>query len=101
MTTWEDRDKQTGGGQQPRHVGCMIDYLNALLLAEGHAACQATAWHAPQPDLPERCKLARRIYLFPGFLEREKAGHIVELAQRRLRPSGLAFKKGDTEANNR
>ena len=49
----------------------------------------------------ERCKLACRIYLFPGFLDREEAGHIVELAQRRLRPSGLAYKKGDTEANNR
>ena len=37
-----------------------------------------------------------RAYLFPKFISREMANHVIELASQRLTPSGLALKKGDT-----
>ena len=42
-----------------------------------------------------------RTYLFPRFLDPEKAEHFVQLAKARLAPSSLAFKKGDTADNTR
>ena len=37
-----------------------------------------------------------RTYVFPRFLNPERAEHFVKLAKARLAPSSLAFKKGDT-----
>lgn len=37
-----------------------------------------------------------RTYVFPRFLNTERAEHFVKLAKARLAPSSLAFKKGDT-----
>lgn len=37
-----------------------------------------------------------RAYVFPRFMDEEKCNHVVELAEKRLSPSGLALKKGDT-----
>lgn len=46
-------------------------------------------------------RLLCRTYLFPRFLDPEKAEHFVKLAKARLRPSELAFKQGDTADNTR
>jgi len=40
-----------------------------------------------------------RAYLFPNFIDPVKCDHIVDLATRRLEPSSLALKKGETEEN--
>jgi len=40
--------------------------------------------------------LVCRTYLFPRFLNPERAEHFVKLAKARLAPSSLAFNKGDT-----
>lgn len=37
-----------------------------------------------------------RSFLFPNFMSKDKADHIIALAEKRLHPSGLALKKGDT-----
>lgn len=37
-----------------------------------------------------------RAYLLPRFIDAQRAQHIVALAERRLRPSGLALKQGET-----
>jgi len=37
-----------------------------------------------------------RAYLFPKFMDAEKCKHVIEIASKRLSPSGLALKKGDT-----
>lgn len=47
------------------------------------------------------CAVMYRTYLFPRFLDPEKAEHFVQLAKARLAPSSLAFKKGDTADNTR
>ena len=39
-----------------------------------------------------------RMYLFPRFLDPERAEHVVQLARSRLAPSALALRKGDKEA---
>ena len=38
---------------------------------------------------------ARRAYLFPGFMDAERADHVIKMAKARLAPSGLALRKGD------
>ena len=38
-----------------------------------------------------------RAYLLPNLIDERRAAHIVALAQRRLRPSTLALKRGETE----
>lgn len=38
-----------------------------------------------------------RMYLFPKFLDPERAQHVVKFAKARLAPSALALRKGDTE----
>lgn len=43
----------------------------------------------------------RRTYLFPHFMDDERADHIVKIAEKRLAPSGLAFRKGDSAENSR
>ena len=40
-----------------------------------------------------------RAYLFPKFMDADKCKHVIEIASRRLYPSGLALKKGDTMAS--
>lgn len=40
-----------------------------------------------------------RAYLFPKFMDADKCKHVIEVASRRLYPSGLALKKGDTMAS--
>ncbi|GAB4815585.1 hypothetical protein N2152v2_002631 [Parachlorella kessleri] len=42
-----------------------------------------------------------RAYLLPDFLPPDKTRHMIEMAERQLHPSGLAFKKGDTAENTR
>lgn len=42
-----------------------------------------------------------RAYLMPRFLSKEKCDHVIEMANARLAPSGLAFKAGDTQDNTR
>lgn len=42
-----------------------------------------------------------RAYLFPSFVPPDKVEHIRRLAEARLAPSMLAFKKGDTEENTK
>lgn len=37
------------------------------------------------------------MYLFPKFLDPERAQHVVKFAKARLAPSALALRKGDTE----
>ena len=39
-----------------------------------------------------------RMYLFPRFLDPERAEHVVQMARSRLAPSALALRKGDKEA---
>ena len=36
-----------------------------------------------------------RAYLFPGFMDAERADHVIKMAKARLAPSGLALRKGD------
>lgn len=47
-----------------------------------------------------RLKLSiwRRMYLFPRFLDPERAEHVVQMARSRLAPSALALRKGDKES---
>lgn len=40
-----------------------------------------------------------RAYLFPKFMDVEKCKHVISLAEKRLTPSGLALKRGDTSTN--
>lgn len=40
----------------------------------------------------------RAVY-FPGFLDKQRCEHIIRLASRHLAPSGLALRKGESEAN--
>lgn len=40
-----------------------------------------------------------RAYLYPRFIDAERAQHIIDLAKNRLGPSGLALKKGHTADN--
>lgn len=42
-----------------------------------------------------------RAYLYPSFMDPARAQHIVEIAKKRLAPSGLAFKAGDNADNTR
>lgn len=42
-----------------------------------------------------------RAYLFPKFIDESMCKHVIELAESRLRPSGLALKKGDTLSSTR
>ena len=42
-----------------------------------------------------------RAYLFPKFINRDMCKHVIDLAESRLVPSGLALKKGDTVASTR
>ncbi len=37
----------------------------------------------------------------PGFIDDERAEHIVKIADARLAPSGLALRRGDTMASQR
>ena len=39
-----------------------------------------------------------RMYLFPRFLDPERAEHVVQMAKSRLAPSALALRKGDKES---
>lgn len=39
--------------------------------------------------------------LSPGFMDDERAEHIVKIADARLAPSGLALRKGDTMDSQR
>ena len=41
------------------------------------------------------------MYLFPRFMDPERAEHLVELARSRLAPSALALRKGDQESEKR
>ena len=45
--------------------------------------------------------LWRRTYLFPRFMDDDRANHIVRIAEKRLAPSGLAYRRGDSEKNSR
>lgn len=40
-------------------------------------------------------RVARRSYLYAGFIDAERADHVVKMAKARLAPSGLALRKGD------
>ena len=42
-----------------------------------------------------------RAYLFPKFIDESMCKHVIRLAESRLRPSGLALKKGDTLSSTR
>lgn len=42
-----------------------------------------------------------RAYLMPRFLSQKQCDHVIAMAERRLAPSGLAFKAGDTAENTR
>lgn len=42
-----------------------------------------------------------RAYIFPKFMDKARCDHVIKLAERRLAPSGLALKKGDTLASTR
>eukprot|EP00884_Botryococcus_braunii_P006138 jgi/Botrbrau1/15525/Bobra.0123s0001.1 len=42
-----------------------------------------------------------RIYLFPNFLDKERADHIVYLANQRLAPSSLALRRGEDAKSSR
>lgn len=37
-----------------------------------------------------------RAVLYPNFMDKAKCDHVIALAEKRLAPSGLALKKGDT-----
>lgn len=71
---------------------------DASLLLQQHSNCahhhdDFAVTTARQPsELLVHC----RTYLFPRFLNPERAAHFVALAKARLAPSSLAFKKGDT-----
>lgn len=42
-----------------------------------------------------------RTYLFPKFIDAERAQHVVSVAKARLAPSALALRKGDTDSDKR
>ena len=42
-----------------------------------------------------------RAYLFPRFMDLARCEHVIALAERRLAPSGLALKQGDTLSSTR
>ena len=68
-----------------------------------HFACAyhgnfRTLWH---DRIILACILCCRTYLFPRFLNPERAEHFVDMAKARLAPSELALKKGDTNDNTR
>ncbi len=43
----------------------------------------------------------RRSYLYPGFIDAERADHVIKMAKARLAPSGLALRKGDRAEDQR
>ena len=42
-----------------------------------------------------------RAYLWPKFLDKARCEHVIAMAKKRLAPSGLALKRGDTAENTR
>lgn len=42
-----------------------------------------------------------RAYIFPKFMDKARCNHVIEMAEKRLSPSGLALRKGDSVAGTR
>ena len=63
---------------QPKHLTSWPSV--GLVHAEAQSRCSSSA---------------RRSYLYPGFIDAERADHVVKMAKARLAPSGLALRKGD------
>lgn len=52
--------------------------------------------HAPPPaPAPQVLSWYPRILVFPNFIDKERAEHIISLVKPRLNPSGLAYRPGE------
>ncbi|KAL4434033.1 hypothetical protein ABPG75_000474 [Micractinium tetrahymenae] len=99
--------------------GAPIDPPAAVLAEDTYEtaeeALEATGFLADRPPLEhgetghsfytvqpmQLLSLYPRAYLMPRFLSKAQCKHVIDMASRRLAPSGLAFKKGDTAENTR
>ena len=83
---------------------CRVAPISSLL--RRHCSCHR-AGHASLCDprtyahIRRRSCSARRSYLYPGFIDAERADHVVKMAKARLAPSGLALRKGDRAEDQR
>ncbi|KAK9812646.1 hypothetical protein WJX72_001216 [[Myrmecia] bisecta] len=110
--TAEQLQEETAQLQQPRHApetarifhsfeeqlgvsNLLADKPPVAITGEGEGSNEYTM----QPF--QMLSWYPRAYLFPGFMDRNKAEHVVNLAKARLAPSVLALRKEDTETTTR
>ncbi|KAI7843720.1 hypothetical protein COHA_002618 [Chlorella ohadii] len=104
---------ETEGGGVP--VAQQRAPLTAGEYNSAEEALDATGWLADRPPQAhgetghafytvqpmQLLSLLPRAYLMPKFLDKARCQHVIDMASKRLAPSGLAFKKGDTEDSTR
>ncbi len=73
--------------------------LPCTLLLSQSASHDAAAPPVQHSDAAS--SLTRRSYLYPGFIDAERADHVIKMAKARLAPSGLALRKGDRAEDQR